>query len=720
MMQLRTLFVRPLLLAAILAALAPLAEAQRLQYPPSKKGDVVDDYSGTKIPDPFRWMEDLGSKETVAWIGAQNTITSAYLEKLPHREMLKKRITELWDYPKVSLPFREGGRLFYRRNSGLQKQSVLYVRRSLSGPPRVVLDPNTLSRDGSIALFGSAPSPDGKLLAYALSEGGADWQTLRVRDLTTLRDLRDSVRWVRFSGVEWTNDGKGFFYSRYPEPPKGKKLEAALTGHALYYHRIGTPQSQDKLIYERKDLPTWVTYGDVSEDGRYLVIFLSRGADPRNRLYVKMLGDPLEPNVSAPVKPLIEDDDAEYWYFGNVGTTFFVRTDKQAPNRKVVAFDVRDPAPDKWRTVLAESKNAIENMSMTGGRIAVQYLVDVRSEVKLFDLNGRETETIALPGVGSVFGLSGRFDTPELFYSYTSPLYPTTVFRYDRLTKRSTPFEAAGAKFDPEAYETKQLWATSKDGSRIPYFVTARKGLPLDGTNPTLLYGYGGFSISTTPSYRPDAPAWLELGGVYVTANMRGGGEYGEAWHQAGMLDKKQNVFDDFIAVAEALVRERYTSPAHLAILGGSNGGLLVGAAMTQRPELFAVALPAVGVLDMLRYDKFTGGALWVSEYGSPADTAAFRYLRAYSPLHNVRAGVCYPATLLTTSDHDDRVVPSHSYKFTATLQEAQSCDKPILLRVETMTSHGYRPTDKRIAELADQWAFAIANTGMKVADVNP
>ena len=713
-MRLRTLC----LLAAV--AIAPLAHAQRLQYPASKKGDVVDDYHGTRIADPYRWMENLGSPETGAWIAAQNALTRSYLDNLPYRETLRKRITELWDYPKVGLPFREGGRLFYRKNSGLQKQSVLLMRRSLSGPPQVVLDPNKLWPDGSTALFGYSASPNGKLLVYAASEGGADWQTLRVRDLTTLRDLTDNVRWVRFSGIEWTNDGKGFVYSRYPEPPKGKKLEAALTGHALYYHRVGTPQSQDQLIYQRKDFPTWLSLGEVSEDGRYLVITFTRGADPRNRLYIKALGDPLEPNMSAPVKPLIEDDEAEYTYIGNVGTTFYIRTDKGAPNRKVIAVDVRDPAPEKWQTIIPESKNAIENLSMTGGRIGVQYLVDVKSEVKLFDLRGNLTDAIALPGVGSVFGLSGRFDTPELFYSYTSPLYPTTVFRYDRVTKKSTPFEAASSKFDAEGYETKQLWATSKDGTRIPYFVTARKGLTLDRTNPTLLYGYGGFSVSETPYYRPDVPAWLELGGVYVTANMRGGGEYGESWHRAGMLEKKQNVFDDFIAVAEALTREGYTSSEHSAILGGSNGGLLVGAAMTQRPELFAVALPAVGVLDMLRYDKFTGGALWVSEYGSPSDTAAFNYLHAYSPLHNLRAGTCYPASMVTTSDHDDRVVPSHSYKYAAALQEAQGCDKPVLLRVETMTSHGYRPTDKRIAELADQWAFAIANTGMKMTEAVP
>ena len=708
-----------LILASSLAFISTLG-AQQLQYPESKKGDVVDQYQDVSVPDPYRWMENLGSAETVAWIKAQNALSGSYLEKLPHREALKKRITELWDYPKVTLPFREGGRLFYRKNSGLQRQSVLYMRRSLNGPARVILDPNKMFPDGSTALATYAPSPDGKLMMYAVSEGGADWQTLRVRDLTKLTDLRDNVRWVRFSAVEWTRDGKGFFYSRYPEPPQGKKLEAALTGHALYYHRVGTPQSQDQLIYQRKDLPGRLAIGDVSEDGRYLVIYVYRGADPRNMLYVKTLGDPMEPNIGAPVKPLSETDDAEYTYVGNAGTTFFIRTDKDAPNRKVMAFDVRDPAPEKWRTIIPESKNAIENLTMTGGRLAVQYLVDVQSEVKLFDLNGRETETIALPGVGSVAGLSGRFDSPELFYGFTSPLYPATVFRYDRLTKKSTPFEAASPKFDPAAYETKQLWATSKDGTRIPFFVTARTGLTLDGGNPTLLYGYGGFSITTAPSYRPDVPAWLELGGVYVTANMRGGGEYGEAWHKAGMLEKKQNVFDDFIAVAEALVRERYTSPQHLAIMGGSNGGLLVGAAMAQRPELFAVALPAVGVLDMLRYDQFTGGALWVSEYGSPADSAAFRYLRAYSPLHNVRAGVCYPATLITTSDHDDRVVPSHSYKFAATLQAAQGCEKPILLRVETMASHGYRPTDKRIAELADQWAFTATNTGMKTGTVTP
>ena len=711
---------RALLILASSLAFISAVGAQQLQYPESKKGDVVDQYQDVSVPDPYRWMENLGSAETVAWIKAQNALSGSYLEKLPHREALRKRITELWDYPKVTLPFREAGRLFYRKNSGLQRQSVLYMRRSLNGPARVLLDPNKMFPDGSTALATYAPSPDGKLLMYAVSEGGADWQTLRVRDLTKLTDLRDNVRWVRFSAVEWTQDGKGFFYSRYPEPPQGKKLEAALTGHALYYHRIGTPQSQDQLIYQRTDLPGRLAIGDVSEDGRYLVIYVYRGADPRNMLYVKTLGDPMEPNIGAPVKPLSETDDAEYTYVGNAGTTFFIRTDKDAPNRKVMSFDVRDPAPEKWRTIIPESKNAIENLTMTGGRLAVQYLVDVRSEVKLFDLTGRETETIALPGVGSVAGLSGRFDSPELFYGFTSPLYPATVFRYDRLTKKSTPFEAASPRFDPAAYETKQLWATSKDGTRIPFFVTARKGLTLDGGNPTLLYGYGGFSITTAPSYRPDVPAWLELGGVYVTANMRGGGEYGEAWHKAGMLEKKQNVFDDFIAVAEALVRERYTSPQHLAIMGGSNGGLLVGAAMTQRPELFAVALPAVGVLDMLRYDKFTGGALWVSEYGSPADSAAFRYLRAYSPLHNVRSGACYPATLITTSDHDDRVVPSHSYKFAATLQAAQGCEKPMLLRVETMASHGYRPTDKRIAELADQWAFTATNTGMKTGDVTP
>ncbi|HEX6048727.1 MAG TPA: prolyl oligopeptidase family serine peptidase, partial [Gemmatimonadaceae bacterium] len=608
----------------------------------------------------------------------------------------------------------EGGLLFYRKNSGLERQSRVFVRRSVDAEPSLLLDPNAMFPDGSVSLGQVAPSPDGALVAYTLSEGGADWQTVHVRDIATGRDRPDSVRWMRFSGLSWTKDGKGFFYSRYPEPPEGKALEAALTGHAIYYHRVGTPQSADRLIYERKDLPTWFVFGSVTEDGRYLLVSISRGADNTNRLYAAGLGDPLHPNVAAPVRPVVELDGAEYSPVGSDGSTVFVRSDADAPNRKILAIELRDPRPVAWRTIVPEGQQAIEGASVIGGRLVLQYLDDVKSRVRFFSLRGEAEGELALPGVGTVVGISGRQDSPELFYAYTSPLYPTTVFSYDAASGRSTPFEAATPPIDVDRYETKQLFATSKDGTRIPFFLTMRRDLKRDGANPTLLYAYGGFSVSLTPSFSPSVPAWLELGGIYVTANLRGGGEYGEAWHRAGMLDRKQNVFDDFIAVAEYLVKEGYTSPARLGIEGGSNGGLLVGAAMEQRPDLFAVAFPGVGVMDMLRYDRFTGGRAWVTEYGSSSDRAQFETLFRYSPLHNIRTGVCYPATLVTTADHDDRVVPSHSFKFVATLQRAQACARPVLVRVETQGSHGYRPTDKRIAEIADIYAFAAAQTGMK------
>ena len=717
---------RVLILSLAVAALGALgADAQvqqgaRLAYPIAKTVPTVDDYFGTKIADPYRWMEDLESKDVADWVAAENALTTSYLQGLPMRDMLKRRITELWNYPKVSLPFREGGRLFYRKNSGLDRQSLVYVRESLTSSPRVLIDPNALSPDGSISLALVAPSPDGKYVAFSLSEGGADWQTIYVREITSGRDLADTVRWMRFSGISWTKDGGGFYYSRYPEPPKGKVLEAALSGQALYYHRVGSPQSEDKLIYERKDLPTWFVGGSVTEDGKYLLVFLSKGADNNNRLYYADLGDPRQPNVQAHIAPVVETDDAEYGAFGNSGSTIFMRSDKNAPNRKIVSVDLKDLRPASWKTVVPEGKNAIESVSLIGGRLVLQYLVDVQSRVRFFSVTGAPEGELALPGVGTVGGISGRQDSPELFYSYTSPLYPTTVFAYGARSKQSAAFEAPKPPIDASLYETKQLFATSKDGTRVPFFITSRKDLKRDGSNPTMIYGYGGFSISETPGYRSDVPAWLELGGIWVTANMRGGAEYGEAWHKAGMLDKKQNVFDDFVAVAEYLVREKYTSPAKLGIQGGSNGGLLVGAVEEQRPDLYAVALPAVGVMDMLRYDRFTGGRAWATEYGSSSDPKQFAFLVKYSPLHNIKPGACYPATLVTTADHDDRVVPSHSFKFTATMQQAQGCAKPVLVRVETQASHGYRPTDKRIAELADLWAFAAAQMGVQKPAAQP
>ena len=696
------------------SAILTQMQTPKLEYPESRKGNDADDYFGTKVPDPYRWMEDLDSKAVADWIAAQNKVTFGYLERLPIREHFRKRITELWDYPKTGLPRREGGCYFYARNSGLQRQAPVYVRESLESAPAVVIDPNVLWPDGSVSLARWAPSPNGRLFAYAVSEGGADWQTVRVRDLASSKDLSDEIKWVRFSGLSWTQDAKGFFYSRYPEPPRGRVLEAALSGQALYYHRIGTAQSADTLIYDRKDNPAWFIGGTVTEDGRYLLVTTSRGADNNNGLYYADLADPSSPKINAPIKPAVERDDAEFAPIGNKGSVVFVRSDRDAPNRKVLAIDLAQPAENRWKTIVAEHpRDALENVRVIGGRIVAQYLADVQSRLSMFDLGGTPTGEITLPMTGTIDSISGREDSPEIFYAFTSPLYPATVFHYDPAANKSTPFEAGKPTIDVGQFETRQMFATSKDGTKVPFFITARKNLAKDGNNPTVLYGYGGFSVSMLPDYSSSVPAWLELGGIWVTANMRGGAEYGEAWHKAGMLDKKQNVFDDFIAVAETLIKERYTSPAKLGIRGGSNGGLLVAAVAEQRPELFAVALPAAGVLDMLRYDKFTGGHAWATEYGSSSNAEQFKYLIKYSPLHNVKMGACYPATLVVTADHDDRVVPSHSFKFAAAIQAAQGCNKPVLIRVETQGSHGYRPTDKRIAELADEWAFAAANMGL-------
>ncbi len=688
----------------------------KVSYPETARGGVVDNYFGHSVPDPYRWMEDLDSKPVADWVAAENQVTFTYLSKLPMRDHFQRRITELWNYPKAGIPIPRGGRYFYTKNSGLQRQAPLYFRSSLTAPASLLLDPNTLSPDGSLSLAQWQPSPDGHLLVYGLSEGGADWRTLHVRDVDAGKDLPDEVRWMRFSEISWTNDAKGFYYSRYPEPPKGKVLEAALSHQAVYYHRIGAPQSEDRLIYERKDLPTWFLDTKVTEDGRYLLIFMAEGSTNNNRLYYADLGDPKRPAIGAPVRPLIETDGAEFSAFGNVGPVLYLRTDQNSPNRRVIAVDVTRPAPADWKTIIPERQQAIEAVFLIGGRIVAQYLVDVQSRLSVFGLDGAVQGEVPLPGSGTVAGVNGLEDAPEVFYSFSSPLYPTTVFVYDPKTRHQTPFESAKPPIDVSAYETRALFATSKDGTRVPIFLTWKKGLAQDGSHPAMLFGYGGFSVSELPQYVQDVPAWLELGGIWVTANMRGGAEYGEAWHRAGALEKKQNVFDDFIAAAEYLIKEKYTSPARLAIKGRSNGGLLVGAVEEQRPDLFAVALPGVGVMDMLRYDKFTGGRAWATEYGSSSNATDFAYLIKYSPLQNVKPGMCYPATLVTTADHDDRVVPSHSFKFTAAMQAAQSCERPVLIRVETQGSHGYRPTDKQIAELADQWAFVAANMGLPLA----
>ena len=688
--------------------------SQPLAYPDARQDGVVDDYHGTKVADPYRWMEALDSEEVARWVAAENAVTEPYLAALPLRAHFNRRLTELWDYPRVDIPVVEGGEMFYARNSGLQRQAPIFVRSGLDVPARLVIDPNVISEDGSVSLAQWMPSPDGKLLAYGLSEGGADWRTIRVRDIASGTDLPGEVRWMRFSAISWTKDSKGFFYSRYPEPPPGKVLEAALSGHAIYYHRVGTPQSQDTLVYERKDLSGWIVIASVTEDGRYLFVSMYEGSENRNSLYYADLGRPTAPRIDAPIRPLVAVNDAEYMPFGNQGSTVYVRTDKDAPNRKVVAIDLGNPSPSAWNTIVPEGRQVIEDVASIGGRIVVQYLADVQSRLILFDHRGATAGEIGLPGPGAVSGIRGRQDSPDVWYSFSSPLTPATVYRFDPAARQSTAFEAASPPLDASLYETRALFATSRDGTRVPFFLTGKKGISLDGSHPTMIYAYGGFSISTLPTYRQDVPAWLERGGLWVTASIRGGAEYGEAWHQAGMLEKKQNVFDDFIAVAEYLVREKYTSPSKIGIIGGSNGGLLVGAVMEQRPDLYAVALPAVGVMDMLRYDRFTGGRLWTTEYGSASNPAQFPFLIKYSPVQNLRPGTCYPATLVTTADHDDRVVPSHSFKFAAALQKAQGCSNPVLIRVEVLGSHGYRPTDKLIAERADQWAFAARHTNMR------
>ena len=727
-------------LAVAGVAMAQAPGANTISYPPAERAATVDTYGTVKVPAPYQWMENLDSPAVAQWVAAENALTARYLDRIPLRDWIKQRLTTLWNYPKVGVPTLKGGKLFYGKNSGLQNQSVLYVQDGLDGTPRELLDPNTLSRDGSIALLDDQPSPDGRYLAYGLSQGGSDWETLHVRDVASGKDLADDVRWVKFSGIAWTRDDNGFFYSRYPEPPKGQAISDRVRDQALYYHVIGTPQSADRKIYARPDLPEWIIGGSVSHDGRYLFVYLVNGTSTHNELYVADLGDPAHPDVGASLQPLFTGNDAGYTPIGTMGHMLYLLTTRGAPRGKIVALNLDKsdaiyqlstrnappgrilvskydkPATNDWRTVVPQGRDVIQGALLAGGDVVVERLVDVKSEVCLYAPDGKLKATLPLPGIGSVGGLSGAVDSPQLFYAFTSFLYPASVYRYDVTTASNHVFFKPQLPFDPSQYETRQVFYRSKDGTRIPMFITARKGLKLDGSNPTLLYAYGGFDISITPGYSPMVPAWLEMGGVYAVANLRGGGEYGEAWHHAGMLGRKQNVFDDFAWAAKYLIREKYTSTPHLGIEGYSNGGLLVGASITEHPHLFGAAYAGAGVLDMLRYEKFSGGALWEPEYGDPNDPQAFQWLIKYSPLQNVRAGTCYPPTIISTADHDDRVVPSHSYKFTAAMQHAQGCANPILIRVETQTSHGYMPTDKRIQQTADIAAFMAWNLGIRKA----
>ena len=686
---------------------------QPLVYPHTATVDHVDDYHGTKVADPYRWLEDLDSEETRRWVEAQNAVTFEYLAKIPERDKIRKRLNALWDHEKFGIPWKRQSRYFYMHNTGLQNQSVLYALESLEGEPRILLDPNTLSEDGTVALTGATVSEDGKHLAYGLSASGSDWQEWRVRDVDTGQDLTDHLKWVKFSGASWTKDGAGFFYSRYDEPTGESKLEDINYYQKLFYHALGTDQSEDVLIYERPDHKDWGFGGGVSEDGRYLLIGVWQGTEPKNAMFYKDLSD-----LNAPVVELLNDFDASYSFIGNEGPVFWFQTDLDAPRGRLIAIDTTKPDPTNWVEIIPQTEHALQSIGLVGERFFLHYLKDASSQIKIFDLGGIASSELQLPGLGTAGGFGGRREDTETFYVFTNSITPPAIFRYEIETNQSTLFRAPEVDFKSASYETTQVFYESKDGTRVPMFITHKTGVVLGGQNPTYLYGYGGFNNSMVPAFSIGIAQWLEMGGVFAQACLRGGGEYGEEWHEAGRRLKRQNVFDDFIAAAEFLIENRYTSTPKLAIGGGSNGGLLVGACMTQRPDLYGACMPAVGVLDMLRFHKFTIGWGWVSDYGSPDDPEEFKAIYAYSPLHNLKAGTSYPPTLITTGDHDDRVVPAHSFKFASALQAAHAGDAPVLARIEVKAGHGMgKSTQKVIEEASDRWAFLVKNLEMQLPE---
>ena len=684
--------------AAIAMAETPLT------YPSSLQVDHVDDYHGTAVADPYRWLEDPDSPDSRAWIEAQNQLTFEYLQQIPSRETLRDRITQLWDYEKFGTPFKMGDRYFYFKNDGLQNQSILYTLPSLDAEPQLLLDPNGLSEDGTVALSNFAISEDARFMAYGLSSSGSDWQEWQVRSVETGEDLPDHLKWVKFSGAAWSHDHQGFFYSRYDEPSADSQFEAVNYYQKLYYHRLGTPQADDVLIYDRPDEKEWGFSGSVTDDGRLLIISVWRGTEPKNLLFYKDLTV-----ADSPVVELIRDFEAEFNVVEAEGDRLWVQTDLDAPRGRLIAIDLTQPDRDHWQEVIPQAAETLQSMTVLNHQFVATYLKDARSQVQRFALDGTPLGELTLPGIGSVGGLGSKRQDTETFYSFTGYTTPTTIYRYDAVTGESQLFRQPTVDFNPEDFTTTQVFYTSADGTQIPMFITHKAGLVLDGNNPTLLYGYGGFGVSLTPSFSPSYLVWMEMGGVYAVPNLRGGGEYGEDWHQAGTKQRKQTVFDDFIAAAEWLIDQGYTRSDKLAIAGGSNGGLLVGACMTQRPELFGAALPAVGVMDMLRFHLFTIGWAWCSEYGSSEHADDFPTLYAYSPLHNLKPGTAYPATLITTADHDDRVVPAHRFKFAAALQAAQGGEAPVLIRIETKAGHGAgKPTAKVIEEIADRYAFLV------------
>jgi prolyl oligopeptidase len=703
-------------LALSLAAPLRLARAQggdsgagRLTYPETKKGDVVDDYFGTKVPDPYRWLENDTAPDVAAWVEAENKVTFGYLDKIPYRAQIRKRLETLLNYPRYGAPTRRGENFIFAKNDGLQNQSVFYIQKGLDGPPDLLLDPNKFSTDGTSQLGGFQLSESGKYVAYGISEGGSDWRNYYVLDVATRKALSDRLEWVKFSGASWVGD-EGFFYNRYPQPESGKKMAGKNEYQKTYYHKVGTPQSEDKLIYEDNEHPLRRQGVGVTEDQRFEILSVSDSSAGKkgNSLFFRERGK--ADQAFTPIVSEIGDDS--YGVVDNIKDKFLIETDHGAPNGKVVLYD---PQAKTWKDFLPERPEPLQNAGTAGGKLFAIYLKDVTTRAYVYSLDGKLENEIQLPGLGSAGGFGGRNDDKFVFYSFTSFNYPPTIFKYDIATKKSTVFRTVEIPgFNAPEYEVKQVFYNSKDGTRVPMFITYKKGLKLDGNNPTILYGYGGFNITTNPGFSALRIALLEQGVVYASANMRGGGEYGEKWHEAGTKLKKQNVFDDFIAAAEYLIAQKYTSSAKLAIQGASNGGLLVGAVANQRPDLFKAVHQHAGVMDMLRFHKFTIGSAWIADYGSSEQNEAqFKALYAYSPIHNIKAGTKYPAVLITTADHDDRVVPAHSFKYAAALQAAQGGDNPILIRIDTKSGHGASSTTKTLEQQTDIYAFLFANLGV-------
>jgi len=679
-----------------------------LQYPATRTVPQVDNFHGTEVLDPYRWLEDdvRENKDVAAWVAAQNKVTFDYLKQLPQRNTIEERITKLWNFERFSAPTRAGGRYYSFRNDGLQNQSVLYMQPSLDSAPVVLIDPNSWSDDGTVALASAEFSADGRYVAYGIQDGGSDWRTWKVMDIKTRRLMPDELKWVKFSDVVWTPDSKGLFYARYDEPAKGAAFQSLNLNQKVYYHQAGTTQDQDQLIYERPDHPEWGFGISVSDDGNYLVLSVWKGTDDRYRVVVFDLTQP----DKAPLE-LIDNFDFEYTFVGNSGTELYFQTNRDAPRRRVIGIDLQQPDVDSWKEIIPQTENTLTGVDVVGGQFFATYLQDAKTQVRQYKLDGSHVRDVALPGIGAASGFSGEQDHDETFYSFSSFATPPSTYRYDIVSGKSKLLKQAEVDFDPADYVTEQVFYESKDGTRVPMFVTHRKGLQKNSNNRVLLYGYGGFNISLTPRFSVSRLAWMEMGGVFAMPNLRGGGEYGEPWHKAGTKQQKQNVFDDFIAAAEWLVENKYTTSSRLAIQGGSNGGLLVGACMTQRPDLYGACLPAVGVMDMLRFHQFTAGRFWVDDYGSADNPDEFPALLAYSPLQHLKPGTQYPATLVTTADTDDRVVPGHSFKFAAMLQKCHQGPNPVLIRIETRAGHGAgKPTAKIIEEVADQWAFLIDN----------